>query len=369
MHWFFAFLLSLSVVALLMPIFIRLMERYRILDQAGGRKIHDGYTAHMGGIVIFLGFIVSCCFSMFYIRSFVDVWSMGSLLILLSVIVIVGVRDDMNNLTPLTKLLFEIAIGVILCVLEIRLKSFYGFCGIYELPLWVSYLLTVFFFIVVANSYNLIDGIDGQAGLLAVATFGFLCLFLWQMLSSGYGTNEGITNPFFWLMIIASMLGAIIGFLFYNWQKASIFMGDTGSLFIGFMMGIAIIATMNLSGQYGGDILGLPIQSKLAVILSFFFLPLADTLRVFITRIKKGKSPFYPDKTHIHHFLLRIKHFSHAKCAIILFCLQIFVSSLVLGTSLFLTDTWMALVLLLLWILYVLFVRLLVKKNINNSKI
>lgn len=145
-------------------------------------------------------------------------------------------------------------------------------------------------------------------------------------------------------------------------------MGDTGSLFIGFMIGIAIIVSMNLNGQYGGAIFDYPIQSKLAVMLGFFFLPLADTLRVFITRIRKGKSPLYPDKTHIHHFLLRIKGYSHAKCAIVLFLFQIFVSTLILALSLWLDDTWLALVIFLLWVIYVFALKLFVNKHIERTK-
>ncbi|MDR1725627.1 MAG: undecaprenyl/decaprenyl-phosphate alpha-N-acetylglucosaminyl 1-phosphate transferase [Bacteroidales bacterium] len=343
------------------------MEKYKILDKSGGRKIHSGYTAHMGGIVILIGFVASFCFSLIGIRYLVSIFETFSLLILLVIITIIGIRDDMNNLSPTMKLICEIIIGLCLCALNVRIISFGGFLGIYTLPVWLSYVLTIFFFIVVSNAYNLIDGIDGQAGLQAIATFGAICIFLWQLLPiEAYG-EKNLNSPFFWLMIIAAMLGSIVGFLIYNWQKARIFMGDTGSLFIGFMIGISIIVCMNLNTKYNAEIFDYHIKSNLCVILCLFFLPLADTLRVFILRVRKGKSPLYPDKTHIHHLLLRVKGLSHMQCAITTFFIEIITIIIMSFLSFFLNDNWLAIVIFIYWLIYVFGLKFFVKENIKHN--
>ncbi len=170
-----AFLIALATVLLLMPPFIKLMVRYRILDKAGGRKIHTGYTAHMGGVVIFLGFIISIIamiFAYFNVSNFAYLITFAVSIVLMF---IVGVRDDMNELSPWTKLFFEIAVGLLFCTIGINITSITGLTSgqIINIPIWLSYPLTIFFFIVVINSYNLIDGIDGQAGMQALNTLFF----------------------------------------------------------------------------------------------------------------------------------------------------------------------------------------------------
>ena len=115
MNWIIYGIVAFFVTFLLMPPFIKLMVKYRLLDKAGGRKIHQGYTAHMGGVVIFIAFICCVVFGLFSTSHFGSPWNITSFLILLCFILLVGVRDDMNNLTPRTKLLCEITVGFLLC--------------------------------------------------------------------------------------------------------------------------------------------------------------------------------------------------------------------------------------------------------------
>jgi UDP-N-acetylmuramyl pentapeptide phosphotransferase/UDP-N-acetylglucosamine-1-phosphate transferase len=342
------------------------MEKHRILDAAGGRKIHSGYTAHMGGVVIFIGFLCGFCFSLTGIREEISPLYIVSLLVLLGFVMVIGINDDMNSLSPVRKLIFEIVVSLCLCALGIRLKSFGGFLGIHTLPVWISYGLTTFFFIVVSNAYNLIDGIDGQAALQALAALGGIAFFLWQFIPVEMRIVEGLNNPMLWLMLIASAMGGIVGFLLYNWQKARIFMGDTGSIFIGFIIGMAIIVCMNLNVEGDAQVWNYKIQSNLGVILCAFFLPLADTLRVFILRVRKGKSPLYPDKTHIHHLLLRINGFSHAKCALTLFFLQVGIMLVMFFLSLFFNDNIFAIIIFFAWVLYVAFVQIIARIKLKH---
>jgi len=165
-------------------------------------------------------------------------------------------------------------------------------------------MIYLFTFIVITNAYNLIDGIDGLAGTVGILILGFLGFWFFQ-------DGQQVIS-----FMCFSTVGAIFAFLYFNWQPAKIFMGDTGSMFIGFL--IAIFTVKFIDANYHmaptSDI-KYPSQISMAVgLLSF---PLFDTLRVFILRVSKGKSPMVPDRNHLHHRLLEIG-FSHKKSTIIL---------------------------------------------------
>ena len=121
MIWIACFVAAFILVYLLMPIFIRLMEKYKILDSSGGRKIHKGYTAHMGGVVIFIAFAVAMFSSVLQMMDKINMLQLLAFITLLSIVVVLGVRDDMNSLSPKTKLLCEMVFGFLLCYLDIRL--------------------------------------------------------------------------------------------------------------------------------------------------------------------------------------------------------------------------------------------------------
>ncbi len=367
MNWIIYGVVAFFVTFLLMPPFIKLMVKYRLLDKAGGRKIHKGYTAHMGGAVVFVAFVCCIMFGLFGTSYFGSPWSIVSFLILLGFILLVGLRDDMNNLTPKTKLVCEITLGFLLCYSGVRIHSFYGLFGLNEIPIWLSYTLSIAFMVVVSNAYNLIDGIDGQAGTQALlfffSMFLFARFFIGEFTEPPY--NDNLANTSFWLLVDAAMIGALLGFLYYNWQPAKIFMGDTGSLFIGFMLAICMLTAMDYNGKSTSTLFSYPMKSKLCSCVMFFFLPLADTLRVFIMRVRKGKSPFSADKTHIHHLLLRIGY-SHQRIALTTMCLQIVISLISVLVAFLLEDLYYMLYIIALWFLYVFILHSYVKHRMNK---
>ena len=181
---------------------------------------------------------------------------------------------------------------------RVQITSFYGLFGIQDLDPVVGFVLSIFVVIVVTNAFNLIDGLDGLAGTIAV-----ICLVF-------FGVWFTLVGERFTPILIFSMLGAILAFLSFNWQPAKIFMGDTGALILGFLFSILAISFMEVNYHLEENNMykfGAPISVAISVII----IPLCDTLRIFIIRFSKLKSPFKADKSHIHHALVRmgLKHY------------------------------------------------------------
>ena len=352
MTLFYCFFISLLLVLIFMPVFIKLSSKYEIFDVSGGRKIHKNKKNNLGGVVIFFGFLISYIFALPSITRGVSIELALYYINVILCIVIVGIMDDLNPLRARNKLLIEVAFILFFCKMGLRLDNFYGFLGFYETSIWFSYIGTIFFYIVVINTFNLIDGIDGQASVIALAVFIPILIFFSFLVPDGYCKNC-FGNVFFWSSVCVSIIGAILGFLHFNWEPSRIFMGDTGSLSIGMILASVMIAAIQYNGSYGSDIniLGFEIKSKIGVIVLLFFIPLADTLRVFCARIKKGKSPFNPDKSHIHHLLIRTGA-CHQTSTLITLTSSIFISIIGIILSTIFTDNIFIPLMIVLFILY-----------------
>ncbi len=292
---------SFVICFLIIPVIIKYSLEKNLVDIPGRRKIHKKITPSMGGIAIFIGFVVSAL-----IWMEISQWKeMRFILIALFIVFFIGVRDDLVPLRPFMKLLGQLmAAAVLIALFDLRLKSLYGLLGIYDIPLIVSYALTFFTIIVITNSFNLIDGLDGLAGTIA----GIALL--------AFGISFYLAGDIVFAVLSFSMVGAVIAFLFFNWDPSEIFMGDTGALVIGMMLAISAIHFIDL--QYNLPVDN-PYKFKAAIsgAVCFIIIPLADTLRIFILRIIRKQSPFTPDKSHIHHNIMRLG-FSHGHSAMIL---------------------------------------------------
>jgi UDP-GlcNAc:undecaprenyl-phosphate GlcNAc-1-phosphate transferase len=297
---------SFIISFLIIPVIIKYSIEKNLVDIPGRRKIHKKITPSMGGIAIFLGFFIA---SLIWID--ISQWKdVRFIMIALFMVFFIGVRDDLIPLRPAMKLLGQILTSSFLILLfDFRLKSFYGLLGIYDIPIAVSYSITLFTIIVITNSFNLIDGLDGLAG--TIASIALLA----------FGISFVLVGDAIYSIITFCMLGAVIAFLFFNWEPSEIFMGDTGALVIGMM--ISIVAIHFIEVQYN-----LPpnhpykIQACVSAAICTILLPLADTLRVFILRIAKKRSPFTPDKNHIHHHIMRLG-LSHSKSTFFLGIVQV----------------------------------------------
>jgi UDP-GlcNAc:undecaprenyl-phosphate GlcNAc-1-phosphate transferase len=297
-----AFVISFLIV----PVIIKYSLQKNLVDMPGRRKIHKKETPSMGGIAIFCGFFISLLIWV----EFSEWKEIKFILVSLFVIFFIGVRDDLVPLKPLLKLVGQILAAVILISLfDLRLKSMYGLLGIYELNIVISYLITVFTIIIITNSFNLIDGLDGLAG--SVAIIALTAFGIWYFL---------IGDQVF-AVLAFSMMGAILAFLIFNWEPSEVFMGDTGALVIGMMLAtlaihfIDINYNLNLANPYR-------FNASVTTATCFIIIPLVDTTRIIILRLKKGQSPFTPDKSHIHHAIMRLG-MSHSQTTLTLAGIQI----------------------------------------------
>lgn len=277
------------VTFLMFPVFIKFFKRRNFLDDPGGRKIHTAKTPAMGGLPIFIGF----CIAILIWAPFEVLRETKYVLSALSIMFIIGFRDDLINLRALQKLFGQIAAAlIIVSVCDIRLMSLYGLFGMEEVPVVISYILSVFTIIVITNAYNLIDGIDGLAG--AVGVIASLFFGIWFFLNDQTA----------FALISFGFAGGLLAFLNFNWAPSKIFMGDTGSLLIGFFLSIVTIKFIDSNYAVQGGIYSF--GGSIGTAIAILILPLADTARVFVKRVAKGKSPMHPDRTHFHHILLRL---------------------------------------------------------------
>jgi len=285
----FSFITALVITYVAIPKVMFFAEKLRLFDEAGIRASHKGSVPIFGGIAIFSGIIFSLLF-------WADIENIQFILVSILIVFFVGVIDDLLVLSPTKKIVGQIISVLILVFLqELQIDNMHGVLGIYELPDWVSVLFTIFVVIVITNGFNLIDGVDGLAGgigIIASFAFGIIALFMSDIPGQGD------------MAIIAfTLMGALLGFLKYNFHPAKIFMGDTGSLVVGIILSVLAINSI----RYGlvTDTIKLPNKGPLLAIV-ILAIPLFDSLRVFVARVIKGRHPLSPGRGHIHHALLNL---------------------------------------------------------------
>lgn len=297
------FLTSLLVVAFSIPPIINLAFKKRLFDDPSEeRKVHKRIVPNFGGVAIFTGFVFTSC--LFISHQLLPEASilMAAGLILFTI----GLKDDIIGLSPLVKFVAQFTNAIIITVVaDIRIDNLQGLMGVGVLDYYVSVALTVVFIVGVVNAFNLIDGVDCLAASLGV------------MLSIIFAALFFEANELGWAYLSVSLCGALIGFLIFNITPAKIFMGDSGSLVLGFIAVVLSIKYIQISGSNTLNLGVLPITSSFGLIASILLIPIFDTLRVFTLRIVKGKSPFDADSNHLHHRLLFLG-FSHLQVTLIL---------------------------------------------------
>jgi UDP-N-acetylmuramyl pentapeptide phosphotransferase/UDP-N-acetylglucosamine-1-phosphate transferase len=276
--------ISFAVSYLAIPIIIKVAKIKKLYDVPDERKVHVTPIPSLGGLGIFAGFVFGCMLSTNFAQSSEMQYFIAATL----VIFFLGIKDDILILSPIKKFIGQVlAAFIVIYKGGIQITSMHGFLGINELPEMYSLLLTYFTILVVINSFNLIDGIDGLAGSLGLMVSALVGIYMLQVGETAYS------------VLAFSLAGALVAFLMFNFQPAKIFMGDTGSLLIGLINSILVIKFINVSESST-----MPMSSGPAIGIALLFIPLLDTLRVFSIRIFKRRSPFSPDRNHIHHLLL-----------------------------------------------------------------
>lgn len=268
-----AFGLAFLVSFFITPAVGRLAQKYQLFDLPSPRRVHTNPTPRVGGIAIFVGFIVALLIMFGFDPRVYGIAICGTLIFLL------GLADDIYDLNPVFKFTAQIAIASLAIFLGITIGNITNpFGGTILLPPLLDIVLTIIWMLLMINTINFLDGLDGlAAGVTAIAAFVLVVLSLFTIV------NQPHTAA-----LAAILCGTALGFLYYNWHPAKIFMGDGGSHLLGFMLAALSIIS-------GG---------KIATAVLALGLPILDMMWAVIRRIKQGKSPFVADRLHLHHLLL-----------------------------------------------------------------
>lgn len=272
------------------PSIVRTACRKDLFAYPNGRTSHFGHVPNLGGIGVFAGLILA---SLLF-TGLDAVFELKYVLAGLLVLFFVGVKDDMVVISPRNKLIGQLAAVLLVVIMGgIRISSFHGLFGINEIPYIISVLFSILVFLAIINGFNLIDGIDGLSS--GVAMLVSLVFGIWFFV---FGMDTYGIMSF-------SFIGALVAFFWYNvyGRKNRIFLGDTGSMIIGFMVAVFAINYMEHGIQYPESF---GAHTSPAIAFSILILPLFDTIRVFALRIKSGTSPFNADRRHLHHMLLEL---------------------------------------------------------------
>jgi len=340
-----SFFSAFIITYFIMPKVIVFSKKFRLTDLSGDREKRERAIPIVGGIAIFPAIIISLLF-------WSNLQNIQFIIVSLFVVFSVGVLDDLLSLSARKKLLGQI-IGILIIIYfqDLEIDNMHGVLGIFEIPSLAALLFTIFVVIVVTNGFNLIDGIDGLAGgigIISSSFFGIIALMMEQMDIA---------------LLAFTLSGALIAFLKYNFYPARIYMGDAGSLVVGLIL--SILAINIVKHGVVTETIKLPNKGPLLAI-AFLALPLFDSLRVFLNRVRTRKNPLSAGRDHVHHSLVDLG-FGHKKTAVILYVSSLFIiglSFLFLDRNLNSSITIIALIcyIMILWPFY-----LLIKKRENEK--
>lgn len=294
--------ISFLLTFLVFPVLIKLFKQWKVLDSPGLHKIHEKFTPSLGGIPILIGVV----FTLLIAMPFSELARYKIFFLTTALMFITGLRDDILILSPRQKMISQFLPIIIMVVFDSTLLNmFYGLIpGDIIFNKYVAFAVTTIAILILTNSYNLIDGLDGLAGSIGLIVLTFLGVWF-------YNTgNTGLA------LISFSFTGAILAFLIFNWQPSRIFMGDTGALTIGFLLSYLTIQFINLNYLLPTDHF-FKFKASISTAVCLLIIPVFDTLRVIILRLRKFQSPLVADKNHLHHQLLRLGY-THSSSVMIL---------------------------------------------------
>lgn len=337
-----SFVISLICGLVFIPVIVSFCIKKKLYDIPNARKIHKTVVPRLGGACFMPCMILSFLLAMAAfsntpncLKVGINVWTLYFFIGMLCVYA-AGLIDDLVGLKPKTKFLVQIFSVALLPTVDLYINNLYGFCGIHEIPLWVGAPLTVFVIVFIVNAMNLIDGIDGLSSSLSmVALFGFLICFV----------REGM-----WVygILIAGLMGVLLAFMYYNVfgkvGKTKIFMGDSGSLTIGFILGVLFVKfSMNCPHllPYHAD--------RMLLAYSLLIVPVYDVVRVILVRMFHRRPIFGADKNHIHHKLMRAGLMQH-KALVAIVSISVFFIAMNILLYNWISFTTIVVVNILVWI-------------------
>lgn len=309
-----SFLFSFLITYYTIPSIIKISRRKNLMDEPGLRSSHLRKIPNLGGIAIFAS--IGFCAPIFAYELF-DIYKFlfASLVILLYI----GVMDDVVVVRAYKKLIAQFLVTILMVLgSDVRISSLFGLFGIYEINYFFSVILSIFIFIILINAFNLIDGIDGLSG-----GFAIICSLIFGI---SYFRLGEYNYPL--VILCTIIIGSVLAFLYYNlsnYRVNKIFMGDTGSLIIGFLLAFTAIMFINLFvDKADPNVPKYHLQSAPVVAIAILILPVVDTLNVIIVRLLTKKSPFDADMNHIHHKLLKL-NLTHRRSSFYIIVYYIFV--------------------------------------------
>lgn len=291
LHLVLPFAVAFVVVLLIFPKVLAVAHAKNIVDNPDARKLQKQPVPVLGGIAVFFGltfgFIIAMCFS--------DCAELFPVYVAMTVMLYVGTVDDITDLSPSFRFLVEVlVVSYMVIVSRCMINDFHGLFGLDLIPMWVAVPLTVFAAVGIINAINLIDGVDGLSSGYCVMACVMFCGMFYAV------GHESMA------ILAAVAAGAMIPFFFHNvfGQKSKMFIGDGGTLVMGTMMATFVLQTLDSQSACAAECD--PQVGLIPFTLAVLSIPVFDTLRVMLSRVLRGTSPFHPDKTHLHHIFIEL---------------------------------------------------------------
>ena len=297
-HWFYIlpFVVAAMAVFVVHPSLVKIAHMKSIVDNPDARKLNKVPVPVLGGVAVFFGIMFSLSIAGYYIEGMNIQFE---LIIAMMIMLYTGVGDDILQFSPRLRFalqIFVVCLMMFLC--GIYIDDFHGLWGVGELPWYVAVALTIFSCVGIINSINLIDGVDGLcSGYGVFASMMFAVCFM-------------LMGDVSYAVLAFAVAGAIFPFMLHNMfgEKYKMFLGDGGSLVLGFICSLYVMRII----QSGDDVVS---GSTISFTLAVLSIPVFDTVRVMVARIINHRSPFSPDKTHLHHMFISLGY-SHVITAI-----------------------------------------------------
>jgi len=302
------FIGSFLLTYLTIPKIIGVVEYRRLMDSPNHRSSHKSRTPTLGGVSFFYTLI----FAFFFIKGWTTLNEGFYIIPGLTILFIVGLKDDLVVISPGAKLMAQVfAIVFILANPSFTIHSLNGFLNINEIPYYLFLIIGGFMMLTIINSYNLIDGIDGLASVVGIVIMVIFTTIFY------------LTKEYFFALVSITMNACLMAFLGFNLSSdKKIFMGDTGSLIVGFVISILTLKFLALRPMAYTDLPFL-LENAPLIAISILIVPLFDTARVFAIRIANKKAPFSPDRNHTHHVLIDYWGLSHKQASFIIGCFNL----------------------------------------------
>lgn len=324
----FAFFINLVMT----PMIIKRAHKKKWYDLPDHRKIHTGLIPRLGGVSIFFSFIVSTLLAsgLYYLVKgeligFFNIRNLP-LLIAITLIHLLGLIDDFRSQKALVKLIVQVVAASLVVYYGFTLKAVtIPYLGTFSLGI-MAYPLTILWIIGITNAVNLVDGMDGLAG--GIGAFATCSMGIIAMLNGNPGAA----------VLSFALCGAVLAFLVFNLPPAKIFMGDSGSLLLGFVLSVVPLMGLSKAASFGTVI----------VPVTLLLVPIIDTLAAIFRRIKDKRTIMSPDKEHLHHKLLEIG-LSEKKILVLIYSVSLYLS-IISVTSEIMPDASNVYVILIVWL-------------------